>query len=438
MIRRIPRIVLLSTTLLVASAAVAAAQGWTNRTTMTFTEAVKVPGTTLAPGTYIFELVSPEPNSAVVKITDKDGRKSFGMFHSVPTRRPQANEDVVLLFSATDKGTMPAIRGWFPAGGVHGHLFVYSKDEAKSLAERTRELVLSQNVIGSKMGAGTIVVFNAAGATEAWQLDSDTQREWDTWRQSRAREATAPMVADPPRGEKVKIDDVENHPERYVGKVITVDGEVDKVLGPNLFELDQPREGAQEGDVYVMVPRNLLALVRSKDKVTVTGTVMLFDRTKLGREAAWLNLDDDVKPELSKRPLMIATRIVGESAKPDGRAFVVEATSEGMTGPVAVAVGPITDVALIGAGDQALVGRFVTLRQLKVDALDDKDGFYVLAGGRPLFVLMHDDSQRNVKVGDIVEITGVVLQMPGDFIARLKAPEAMNQAIYVYAQKVKK
>ena len=434
MIRSLHRIVLLATALLVANATPVAAQGWTDRTTMTFTETVKVPGVTLPPGTYIFELVNPEANAAVVKITDKAGKKSFGVFHSVPTRRPQATEDVVLLFSATDKGTMPAVRGWFPAGGRHGHLFVYSKDEARSLAQRTRELVLSQNVTGSSAEAGTIVVFNAAGATEAWRLDPDTQREWDTWRQSRSPEATAPMVADSPRGEKVKIADLEDHTARYVGKTISVDGEVDKVLGPQLFELDQPAEGAQEGDVYVLVPKNLLALVRSKDKVTVTGTVMLFDRTRLGREASWLNLDEDVRPDLAKRPLLIATRIVGEDSN---RAFVVDVTSDAAMAP-AVAVTPITDVTVVGTGDATLVGRFVSLRQVKVESLDDKDGFYVLAGGRPLFVLMHDAGRRDVKAGDIVEVTGVILQLPGEFVARLRSPEALNQAIYVYAQKVKK
>ena len=439
MIRSIHRIVLLATALLVVQAASAtpvAAQGWTDRTTMTFTEAVKVPGATLQPGTYIFELVSPERNAAAVKITSQDGKKSFGVFNSVPTRRPQATEDVVLLFSATDKGTMPAIRGWFPAGGRHGHLFLYSKDEAQSLAQRTRELVLSQNVSGSKMESGTIVVLNPTGTTEAWRLDPDTQREWDSWRQSRARESTAPMVADTPRGEKVKIADLENHPERYVGKTINVDGEVDNVLGPHLFELDQPGEGQKEGDVFVLVPKNLLALVRNNDKVTVTGTVLMFDRTKLHREAAWLNLDDDVRPELAKRPMLIATRIAGES---NDRAFVLDTTAE--TPAVvrsAVTVAPITDVTVLGVGDQALVGRFVNLSKQKIESLDDKDGFYVRAGDHLMFVLMQEPDGRDIKVGDTVDLSGVVLQLPRDLVLRLKAPDGINQTIYVYAQTVKK
>lgn len=434
MIRSIHRVVLLATALLVANATPVAAQGWTDRTTMTFTEAVKVPGTTLQPGTYVFELVNPEPNAAMVKITDKDGSKSFGVFHAVPTRRPQPTEDVVLLFSATEKGTMPAVRGWFPAGGQHGHLFLYSKDEARSLAQRTSELVLSRNVSGSSMEAGTIVVFNATGATEVWRLDPTTEREWNAWRQSRAREATAPMVADSPRGEKVKIADLEDHTERYVGKTISVDGEVDEVLGPQLFELDQPAEGQQEGDVYVLVPNNLLAAVRDGDRVTVSGTVLLFDRTKLRREATWLNLDDDVKPELSKRPLLIATRIVGEGAD---RAFVVNTTDA--SAPIStVTVAPITDITVLGSGDLALVGRFVNLGKLKVESLDDKDGFYVRAGTRPVFVLLHEPAGADLKTGDTVDISGVVLQLPRDLVLSLKAPEQLNQTIYVYARKVRK
>lgn len=436
MIRSFHRIVLLATALLVAYATPVAAQGWTDRTTMTFTESVKVPGVTLPAGTYIFELVNPTSNAAVVKITDKDGKKSFGVFHAVPTRRPQPTEDVVLLFSATDKGTMPAIRGWFPAGGQHGHLFVYPKDEARSLAQRTHELVLSQDVSGSRMESGTIVVFNAAGATEAWRLDADTQREWDTWRQARSRAATTPMVADTPKGEKVKIDDLEDHPERYVGKTISVDGEVDDVLGPHLFELEQPAEGDQEGNVFVLLPKTALALVRNNDKVTVTGTVKMFDRGALHREAAWINLDDDVKEDLAKRPLLIATRIVGGD---NDRAFVMDTASDApkLMTPNAV-LAPITDVTVLGTGDYALVGRFVNLGRLKVESLDDRDGFYVRSGDRQLFVLMHETDRSDLRAGDTVDVSGVVLQLPRDLVLRLKAPEAFNQTIYVYAQKVRK
>ena len=51
---------------------------------------------------------------------------------------------------------------------------------------------------------------------------------------------------------------------------------------------------------------------------------------------------------------------------------------------------------------------------------------------------MHERGGRNIKVGDTVEVTGVVLQLPRELVLKLKAPEGLNQAIYVYAQKVKK
>ena len=89
MIRSVQRIVLLATALLVAAATPVAAQ-WTARTTMTFTERVKVPDLTLEPGSYIFELVDPSSSVPVVKITDKDGKKNFGVMHTVPTRRADA------------------------------------------------------------------------------------------------------------------------------------------------------------------------------------------------------------------------------------------------------------------------------------------------------------------------------------------------------------
>jgi hypothetical protein len=442
MIRSVSRIALLGTALLVAAAPPVAAQ-WTARTTMTFTETVKVPGLTLAPGAYIFELVDPNSSVPVVRITDKDGRKNFGVMHTVPTRRADATEDVVVLFSPTETGAMPAIRGWYPAGGKNGYLLVYSSDEARQLAERTREVVLSRNVKGTSQEAGTIVVFNPTGATTAWTQDPETQREWDTWRQSQRREAAnadrrdvdrdksvATMVADPAQGEKVKIDDLEQHPERFAGRTISVDGEVDKLLGPRAFELEEP-DGKDDGEVLVLLSEGLVAMLRDDDKVTVSGTVKTFSKADLHREAIWLDLSDIPAEELVDKPILVATRIAGGEGN---RSYVFDMSGK----PMAPSTAVITDFAVIGRGDHALVGRHVNLTKLTVESIGGKDGFFVRSGDARVFVLLDDPEELELRVGDTVAVNGVVLALPANIGARLKAPAGANSVIYIYARDVQR
>src|SRR4029450_13283270 len=38
---------------------------------------------------------------------------------------------------------------------------------------------------------------------------------------------------------KIDLDELETHPEKYVGKTVIVEGEVDRVLGPHLFTIDE-------------------------------------------------------------------------------------------------------------------------------------------------------------------------------------------------------
>jgi hypothetical protein len=442
MIRSVQRIVLLATALLVAAATPVAAQ-WTARTTMTFTERVKVPDLTLEPGSYIFELVDPSSSVPVVKITDKDGKKNFGVMHTVPTRRADATEDVVLLFSPTETGAMPAIRGWYPAGGKNGYLLVYGSDEARQLAERTREVVLSRNVSGTNQESGTIVVFNPTGQTTAWRQDPETQREWEAWRQSQRRDAAsadrrdadrdksvATMVADPAQGEKVKIDDLEKHPERYAGKTISVDGEVDKLLGPRAFELEEP-DGKDDGEVLVLLTSGLVAMLRDEDKVTVSGTVKTFSKADLHREAIWLDLSDIPAEELVDKPILVATRIAGGEAS---RSYVVDLSGKVMAPTTAV----ITDFGILSRGDHTLVGRHVDLTKLSIESIDGKDGFFARAGDGRVFVLLDDPEELELRVGDTVAVNGVVLALPANIGARLKAPAGANSVIYIYAKDVKR
>jgi hypothetical protein len=447
MIRRnIGRTALLATALLVALPSPVAAGQWSDRTILTFSDPVKVPGTTLPAGTYVFELVNPASSIDVVKITDHPGSKLYALASVVPTIRPEPTEDVILLFTPMDKSTMPALRGWYPPGGRHGHLFLYSKEEARSLADRTKSVVLSRDVDNSSQDAGTIVVLRPGGESSPWTQDTTTQREWDQWVQAGAdrrqpasqdqdepREAMTPMVVDAPQGEQAQIADVEDHPEKYYARTLSIDGTVDEIYGPHLFELDEPDWGQPEGDVLVFLPHGTLAAVRENDRVTVTGTLRHFARSSALAEARWLDVDRIMTRPLDEVPVLEATRIIGGN---NNRALVIAAN----TGPTmmtpAGTPAPITDLAAVREGDLDLVGQRVALTDVTIQSVD-RDGFFLTSANRSLFVLLNDPDKMTLRTGDSVSVQGVVLALPPKVAAGLKMPADTNSAIYVYAESVR-
>jgi hypothetical protein len=190
------------------------------------------------------------------------------------------------------------------------------------------------------------------------------------------------------------------------------------------------------------MPAPLAALVRDNDRVTVTGTVKRFVRADVEREWGWLDLTPEVEVEFSRRPVIVADRIIGgdshrvmmiavESAGPRPTG-----TSGSRTNTDTDASAPVTVAGSLASADDELVGRKVDLNGVKVTGVADQGGFFVAAQDRQLFVLSGDKDRRTVAAGQTVSIDGLVMQMPERMRDRLKAPGAMNRQIYVYATNV--
>ena len=67
------------------------------------------PGITLPAGTYRFQLADPSSGRRVVKVSDKDGTKTYGMFLSIPNQRMTPTDKPVVMFKES--------RGRRAAGG---------------------------------------------------------------------------------------------------------------------------------------------------------------------------------------------------------------------------------------------------------------------------------------------------------------------------------
>jgi len=78
------------------------------------------------------------------------------------------------------------------------------------------------------------------------------------------------------------IGDVTRHPDKYLNKAVTVEGEATDVLGPHLFVIDAKKLLHLWGGMVVVVVGPFAAVIRRDSPVRVTGTVESFTWRSLG------------------------------------------------------------------------------------------------------------------------------------------------------------
>ncbi len=436
------------TTAAVAAALVltlpAASMGqWNDRTILTFSAPVLIPGATLTPGTYVFELANANSTRHLVRVMREADDGVVATIQAVPIKRPEANDDVVLQFNPTAQGTPPAIRAWFYPGTRYGHEFIYPEEQARLIAERTRTVALGIDVPGTDLEKGVLRTFDASGRPSSWQGDAATLGEWETWRRGRLsaeqRQSTATAVDADFRGTRVSLGDLDDDPAKYIGQRVSVDGEVDNVYGPRLFTIDDPRWGDLGGEMLVLLPTPLAALVKEDDRVTVSGTMRRFVMAEIEREWGWLGLDDDLETEVTAKPVLVAERLVGGD---NDVALVIEPAAgaptavgtAGTTGTTPTAASLLQAGAIATAGADA-VGQRVQLQAARVADTRGTDGFFIDAAGNR-FVLVVPAQPTAVVSGDSVTIEGTILRMPAGTVTRLKGPAGLNPDVYVYATRI--
>jgi hypothetical protein len=121
----------------------ASAQTLDERVFFTFSGPVELPGVALAPGKYMFRLADPLASHHVVQVASEDGRKSYGIFFTLPAVRDSPAPEPEVRFMETPAGAPPAIRAWWNAGEQYGHEFIYPKEQARRLAKTAKEPVLT-------------------------------------------------------------------------------------------------------------------------------------------------------------------------------------------------------------------------------------------------------------------------------------------------------
>ena len=97
------------------------------RTILTFSGPVALPGLTLNAGTYVFELADPNGNDDAVVVMNEDRNHVYFLGMTKPVRRP-ANlpKDQAVAFGVAERGAPVPITRWYPIGEAFGHQFIYT------------------------------------------------------------------------------------------------------------------------------------------------------------------------------------------------------------------------------------------------------------------------------------------------------------------------
>jgi hypothetical protein len=105
------------------------------KTVLTFSEPVEIPGQILPAGTYVFKLADTHAHRHIVQIFDKEQTRVFGTFIAIPDYRLHPSDKTILRFEERAEGQPQAIKAWFYPGRNYGHEFVYPKNQAVELAK---------------------------------------------------------------------------------------------------------------------------------------------------------------------------------------------------------------------------------------------------------------------------------------------------------------
>jgi hypothetical protein len=147
-----------------------------DRTFMTFSSAVELPGVTLEPGTYEFRLASNDSRN-VVQVLKKDDSKVMGQWTFVPAERERASGDTIVMFKEAPEGSTPAVQYWYYPGQRVGKEFIYPKDQAQRIATRTGQSVRTDDgaVKAETARAAADPSLTPAPSTEARSADSSSE-----------------------------------------------------------------------------------------------------------------------------------------------------------------------------------------------------------------------------------------------------------------------
>ena len=111
-------------------APLASAQTWDDKSYLTFSGPVSIPGVTLPAGTYLFRFPSRQTAWSVVQVLSQDRKIVYAMVMTIPTTRFETSHDPEVTFKETRADAPLAIQALFQPHRSTGYEFLYPKASA--------------------------------------------------------------------------------------------------------------------------------------------------------------------------------------------------------------------------------------------------------------------------------------------------------------------
>ena len=177
----------------------AQADEWTKLTYFTFSAPVEMPGMVLPAGSYKFELADPDATRRVVRISDKEGGKIYGIFLSIPDQKLEPSDKPIVMFREAPAGAPEAVKAWFYPGETTGYEFVYPHDQALKIAKAMHTPVLTAKgeVTGTTLATDTTRIDENDRALSADEQLKDSAKRATTSTSTTSTTTTATTTTAP-------------------------------------------------------------------------------------------------------------------------------------------------------------------------------------------------------------------------------------------------
>jgi hypothetical protein len=184
------------------------------RTILTFSGPVQMPGVTLPGGKYVFRLADTALHN-VMQVFDGDEKRIIGQWFFIPKNRSTeeasaANGKPVVMFKEMPEGMTPAIQYYFYPTDLIGKEFIYPKDQALKIAAATHQAVLATDTDAAKGGEAHVFRVEPNG-TES-QYDANATASTSTSTPEPAAAPAAPAAAAPSTASLNSQSDLNNSP----------------------------------------------------------------------------------------------------------------------------------------------------------------------------------------------------------------------------------
>ena len=255
-----------------------------------------------------------------------------------------------------------------------------------------------------------------------------------------------PPIGLPPIAQNATaIDDIVGNPPAYIGKTVTVTGDVDHVLGPRSMIIGNDQVLTDEQVLVVgarpladLVGQQLTTPLAADMAVQVRGPVRAFDLAAVEKEIG-ADLQDDLFRDWAGKPAVIAQTV---NVLPSAIA----------TGPAEDR--PITEPTVIvnAANKLALVGRRVQFTSVLVQSVPGDRVFWVGPSADQHLLVVLDENRTpaqptegkvDVNTGQRVTLTGTIRHLPPPEQARQQwnlseanAAQLQNQQVYLAAERL--